>query len=238
MYKSGQIAAILVGGKGTRLRSLISDVPKPLAPVGGEPFLFLILRQLASVGIKRVVLLTGYLHEKVVAACQDGQQFGLEILYSQEHEPLGTAGAILQARPFLEDYPDFILMNGDTILDCSLDAFLRFPMVPNWMGLIGAMQPKETARFGSLDLDPETQTINAFREKDQHSTGIVNAGIYRLSKSIFDMIPAGQFCSLETDIFPSIIKNKMGLRAFLLNGEFVDIGVPESYLAFNKKIES
>lgn len=233
-------AAILVGGKGTRLRSVVSDVPKPLAPVAGEPFLFIILRQLQSAGISRVVLLTGYQHEKIEAACGDGKQFGLEIIYSREIEPLGTAGAILKAKPYLQESKEFILMNGDTYLDCSLDIFLNLSFDPQWMALIGAMQPEETERFGTLKVNLHNFQIEEFIEKGKSTADskLVNAGIYRLSSSIFDVIPAEQFCSLETDIFPQLLQKKLILRALPIEGKFVDIGVPESYLAFNRKIET
>jgi D-glycero-alpha-D-manno-heptose 1-phosphate guanylyltransferase len=236
VFNSQSIAAILVGGKGTRLRSVISDVPKPLAPIAGEPFLFIILRQLAALGLSRIVLLTGFLHQQIADVCGDGSQFGLEIVYSQEVEPLGTAGAVWQAKSLLQPFSDFILMNGDTYLDCSLESFLQYPLDSHWLGLIGAMQPQDVTRFGSLQIHPDTYRIEAFREKQQLSTGFVNAGIYRLSTNIFDYFPEQQFCSLENDIFPNILNQSAGLRAFPLSGEFVDIGVPESYFAFDAKM--
>lgn len=230
-----RVAAILVGGKGTRLRSVITDLPKPLAPIAGEPFLYIILRYLAAQGVKKVVLLTGYQHEKIVSACGDGSQFNLEIVYSREMEPLGTAGAIRNARFFLQDYADFLLLNGDTYRECSLRKFLVFPLETRWMGLVGATYSSEdTARFGSLQIHPHTWQIEAFLEKDTASTGLINAGIYRLSTAILDKIPEQKFCSLEREIFPQLIQQTPGLRAFCLPGKFFDIGTPESYTALNQ----
>lgn len=239
MHNSPKVAAILVGGKGTRLRSIVSDVPKPLAPVAGEPFLFIILRQLASIGISRVILLTGYLHEQIQVACGDGHQFGLEVIYSEEKSALGTGGALLQAKPYLENNADFILMNGDTYLDCPLNHFLQFPMDANLIGLVGAMRPEITERFSHLEVHPETLLIQHFsaqQTKETAKKGFVNAGIYRLSSAIFDKIPQNQFCSIETDIFPSLIQAGLNLKVFPLAGEFIDIGVPESYKAFTLKM--
>src|SRR5262249_48269949 len=108
------IAAILVGGKGTRLRPLISNLPKPLAQVNGECFLYLLLREIKNAGINRVLLLTGYMHDEILAACGDGRNFGLEIDYSQEFQPLGTAGALKNAQHLLPDTEHFLLLNGDS----------------------------------------------------------------------------------------------------------------------------
>jgi NDP-sugar pyrophosphorylase family protein len=227
------VAAILVGGKGTRLKPLVADVPKPLANVAGEPFLFLILRELASVGIRKVVLLTGYMHEKIVEACGHGQQFGLEIIYSQENEPLGTAGALKHAQSMLQAYPEFILLNGDTYLDCSLKDFIQCKLKDKSFGMIGVTKPDDVKRYGSVVINQATQDVEEFREKDNNNTGWVSAGIYKLSSRIFDLIPEGQSSSLETDIFPHLVQEKMILQSFLLEGMFCDIGVPESYAVFN-----
>lgn len=228
------IAAILVGGKGTRLRSLIDGIPKPLADVAGEPFLFLILRVLAQTGIKKVILLTSYLHEKIVEACGNGEQFGLEILYSEEKKALGTAGAIGHARSLLKSYSDFILLNGDTYLECKMQAFFQAPLKKNSIGMMGVMQFDETKRYGTVLLNPTTGHIEQFREKDPNSSsGLVSSGVYKLSTEILNFIPENTVCSLEIDIFPKLLDQKFILQSYLLDGTFCDIGIPESYLSFN-----
>lgn len=264
--------AILVGGKGTRLQSVVSSVPKPLAPIAGEPFLFLILRQLKKYGFSRVVLLTGYMHDMIHSACGDGKQFGLEIVYSEERDPLGTAGALLKAKSFLESEKEFILMNGDTYLDCDLEKYFEAPLIEKEIALIGAVEVKEKDRFGSLLIDKKTGHIKKFLEKasdkrgycsyprgrsmsflldfglylqrrydrwvekrrTQQMKGWVNAGIYKLSTDIFKKIPENKFCSLEQDVFPQLLKEKSILKAYPLQGNFIDIGIPETYLSFNE----
>ena len=233
MHNKTNVAVILAGGKGSRLRPLISDVPKPLANIAGEPFLFLLLKMLAANGIQKVVLLTGYMHEKIKAACQEGAAFGLEIVYSEEKEPLGTAGALRHADHLLQTEEHFLLMNGDTYLDCPIEPVLSKPLSPEILGIVCLCAPDETARFGSVQLNNRNQ-IEAFREKDTESTGFVNAGIYKLSRHILERIPKNQFCSLETDIFPTLAA-KQALLGLPLNGLFYDIGTPESYTAFNIK---
>lgn len=226
-------AVILVGGKGTRLQSVVADVPKPLANIAGKPFLFLLLQTLAAQGIKKVILLTGYMHEKIVAACQDGSAFGLQIIYSQENQALGTAGALCNAETILNTLDEFILLNGDTFLECSIEPLLCQRLTDQTQGIICVCQPDEIERFGSVVLGPQNQ-IEAFREKHSQSTGYVNAGIYKLSHDILKLIPKNQFCSLETDIFPQLVSKK-ALSGLILNGLFYDIGTPESYKAFNIK---
>ena len=233
MPNQTDVAVILAGGKGSRLKPLISDVPKPLANIAGKPFLFLLLEMLAASGIKKVVLLTSYMHEKIKVACQDGEAFGLEILYSEEKEPLGTAGALRHAKHLLNSHENFILMNGDTYLDCSIESMLTHSLTHGILGIISLCQPEEIARFGSVQLG-ENNIIEAFREKDTQSTGFVNAGIYKLSREILKLIPENQFCSLETDIFPTLVRKK-ALLGLPLEGLFYDIGTPESYTAFHLK---
>lgn len=227
------VAVILAGGKGSRLKPLISDVPKPLANIAGEPFLFLLLKMLAANGIKKVVLLTGYMHEKIKAACGNGSAFGLEIVYSEEKEPLGTAGALSHAAHLLQSDEHFLLMNGDTYLDCSIEPILTQNLSPDILGILCLCQPEEIARFGSVQINRKNQ-IEAFREKDTESTGYVNAGIYKLSRKVLELIPKNQFSSLETDIFPMLVSQK-ALMGLPMTGLFYDIGTPESYTAFNLK---
>lgn len=227
------VAAILVGGKGTRLRPLVADVPKPLANVAGEPFLFILLRELAALGIQKVILLTGYLHDKMVEACGDGSQFNLSIQYSRELEPLGTGGALANAHALLKDHAEFVLLNGDTYITCSLRDFFQQMLKPTSIGAIGVIQPDDAKRYGTVALDPTTRDIIAFREKDEKTTtGLVSAGIYKLSSDIFNYIPEGQASSLEQDIFPFLIAKGHALQSFFLNGMLCDIGLPESYVGF------
>src|SRR5579883_443239 len=198
-------AAILVGGKGTRLKPVIHDLPKPLAPVGGEPFLYLLLRRLKAAGIQKIVLLTGYMHDKIYTACGNGSQFDLDIVYSQELQPLGTAGALRHAAPYLEDSEDFLLLNGDTYLDSSLAQFAQTPLTDGMIGRVGAIHSQEHDRYGSLWINDKTHAILGFFEKGQQNTGIINTGVYKLNKRLLQLITVTQ-TSLEYDLFPSLIR--------------------------------
>lgn len=228
-------AAILVGGKGTRLSSVISDVPKPLAPIGDKPFLFHVLNLLARAGIQKVILLTGYMHEKIVAACGNGDEFGLQIAYSHETQPLGTGGALSNAKHLLSEYDDFILLNGDTYFDSSIINLIQHPLSADDIALIGVTHTTDTNRYGSIQIEPESLRITAFLEKSNTQASYVNAGIYKLSTKILAHIPEQQFLSIEQNIFPDLIHNNHQLKAIMLDGGFHDIGLPESYFAFNKE---
>ena len=230
-------AAVLVGGKGTRLQSLVSDVPKPLANVAGEPFLFIILRALRCAGITHVVLLTGYMQDKIVKACGDGQQFDLQITYSQEHQALGTAGALKNAQQNLLGCEEFLLLNGDTYLDCSLDGIVNYPLGKTIYGVLGVCEPDDAKRYGSIVLAKNSNQIISFREKDSSANiqPLVSAGIYKLSEKILQCIPENKNCSLETEIFPFLLEHQHPLHAVKLAGDFCDIGVPDSYAGFSLK---
>lgn len=222
-----------MGGKGTRLRPLVSDVPKPLAIISDEPFLYLLLRDLRRAGIKKVVLLTGYLHEKFIEICGNGSQFDLEIIYSKEDTTLGTAGALLNAKQHLIEQNEFILLNGDTYFECSINHFINLPINNSALGVIGLIKSKEQERYGSIQFNDTTRVIESFNEKTGNNTKFINAGIYKLSSKILNFIPERTFCSLEKDIFPQIISKGLNLVGYVLEGSLWDIGVPESYVEFN-----
>jgi NDP-sugar pyrophosphorylase family protein len=207
-------AAILVGGQGTRLRAVIPDRQKVVAPVAGRPFLYRLLDQIADAGITCVVLCAGYKAEQVQTI---GATYrGLTLRYSIEREPLGTAGALRHAgltAPVL-------VMNGDSYCDVNLKLLTR----PN---TIVVREVPDTSASGRVEFDAEYR-ITRFAEKGQTGPGWINAGIYYLNQAFLDSIPAGP-CSIERDVFPAWVGR--GLWAMPTRGRFLDIGTPESYAA-------
>ena len=119
-------AVLLVGGQGTRLRSLVPSAPKPLAPVGDRPFLELLIRQLRGQGIQQLVMCSGYLADQIEAEFGDGLDLGVSIEYSKETQPLGTAGAVKLAQPYLQSVSEFLLMNGDSFLEIDFGQLIEF----------------------------------------------------------------------------------------------------------------
>ena len=220
-------AVILAGGLGTRLRSVIPDRPKVLAPVHGRPFLKYLLDQLAAVRILRVVLCTGYLGGQV--RDELGDHYGsLRLFYSQEPDPLGTAGALRLALAQLRSDP-VLVMNGDSYCEVDLRAFWNWHVAHGAQATLLLIQQDRTQRFGRVQIG-EDGLVETFREKDDGSgPGWISGGIYLIRPHLLRAIPEGKEVSLEKEIFPSWIGQ--GLYGYCGQGRFLDIGMPESYAA-------
>lgn len=251
------VAALLVGGLGTRLRPLTERVPKPLVEVGGKPFLDYLLERLAAEGIRDVVLLCSYKHELVEAHCGTGKRWGLRIRYSVEDEPRGTGGALVQARPQLEAAgaegsrggeakkagrptggraAPLLVLNGDTFVDFDLAAFMAFHQETTARGggllTLLTMEGPLEAR-GSMRVDARGRVLE-FLEKGRGGVGRFNTGAYLIEPAALDLLAAevsagrlGRKFSLETEGFPLLLKRR-ALHAFETRGRFVDMGTPQS----------
>lgn len=220
-------AIILAGGLGTRLRSVVADRPKVLAPVLGRPFLSYLLDQLQEAGIRRVVLCTGYRSEQISATY--GTDFGgMTLDYSVEQVPLGTGGALRHALPLLDGGP-LLVMNGDSYLEADLSAFVAHHEKDGARLSLLLAPVEDVGRFGCVETDA-SGAVTGFVEKGAAvGSGWVNAGIYLLARDVVATIPAGREVSLEREIFPNQIGNSF--FAYSLGGRFIDIGIPESYRA-------
>ncbi len=219
-------AVLLVGGRGTRLRSAVPDRPKPLADIDGRPFVQLLLDRLAAAGIRRVVLCTGHLGEMISSAF--GERFGaMDLVYSRESTPLGTGGALRSALPLLRA-ATVLVMNGDSYCDVDLAAFLAAHRSSGAGAtlLVVEHQP-EAERYGSVEV--EGSRVRAFTEKGRSGKGLISAGMYLIERSSILDIPSGGPVSIERDVFPRWVDK--GLCAFLTTGTFIDIGTPRSYTA-------
>jgi histidinol-phosphate phosphatase family protein len=220
-------AAILVGGLGLRLRSVVADRPKVMAPVAGRPFLASLLDQVIAAGARKAVLCTGYRAEQIET--EFGDRYGpLALAYSRETEPLGTAGALRLAVPRLDSDPVLVL-NGDSYCAFNFDLLLAFYRAQPTEALLWLAHVHDTARYGRVVLDAGG-AVEQFLEKADAASqgpGWINAGVYLVSRRALESISAGRPCSLEREVFPSWVGR--GLRAFRGAGPFIDIGTPESY---------
>jgi NDP-sugar pyrophosphorylase family protein len=220
-------AVILAGGLGTRLRPVIGDRPKVLAEVGGRPFIAYLLDQLAAVRVRKVVLCTGFMSQQVKGAL--GENFGsMSLCYSEEPIALGTAGALRLALPLLKS--DVVLvMNGDSFCETNLKAFYLVHRLREAKATILVREVPDTSRFGWIEIENDGR-ISGFIEKHKtNGPGWINAGIYLIHRPLLETISPDRMVSLEKDIFPSWIGK--GLYGFRCQGQFLDIGTPESYLA-------
>ncbi len=219
-------ALLLVGGLGTRLRSVVPSAPKPLASVGKKSFLELLIRQLKHQGIRRVILCTGYLADQVENEFGDGRALDLEISYSRELEPLGTAGAVKLAQSQLGDASEFLVMNGDSFLEIDLPPFIQFHRDRHALVSMAVVRVEDSSRYGTVKVDGNQKVIGFVEKTGSTGPGCVNAGVYVFSPEVFQYIPEGR-SSLEKDIFPHLLSK--GVYALEHGGMFIDIGTPEDY---------
>ena len=218
-------AIILAGGKGKRLRSIINDIPKPMAPIKGIPFLEYLILQLKKQNIKDLIFSTGYKGSIIKNYFQDGDNWDINIEYSEEDKPLGTGGALRKAGELIDD-EQFIVMNGDSFFDIEFKQLIAFHEDKQAVATIGLAYVETIERYGYVEIGNDGK-ITKFVEKDNSvSPGYINGGIYILNSELINKIPYGQV-SLETAVFPDLINE--GLFGVKFKRFFIDIGKPEEY---------
>jgi D-glycero-alpha-D-manno-heptose 1-phosphate guanylyltransferase len=218
-------AIVLAGGLGTRLRSVVNDLPKPMAPVHGRPFLALVLDQLVDAGFGSAILAVGYRHESIRDFFGDGYR-GLVLRYSVESEPLGTGGAIrLASRQ--ANARDVFVLNGDTYLELDLRAMLDAHVHASASISIAVCNVPDVARYGALELNDGI--VRAFREKGRSGSGWINGGTYVLGSDLRSRLRREGAFSFEEDVLMPEVARIRPL-AFRASGRFIDIGVPEDYV--------
>jgi D-glycero-alpha-D-manno-heptose 1-phosphate guanylyltransferase len=219
-------AVLLVGGIGTRLQSVLPATPKPLAPVGDAPFLQLLVKQLRSQGIRRLVMCTGHLGDQVEKEFSDGRKWDVAIAYSKESHPLGTAGAVKFAESYLGHASDFLVMNGDSFMELDFSELIRFHRQHNGLISMAVRRVPDAARYGTVQLDTQNRVVGFSEKMGAPVPGIVNGGVYVFKRAILQHIPDGP-ASLEKDIFPRLPEHE--IYALEQQGMFIDIGTPEDY---------
>lgn len=209
-------AVILAGGRGERLRPLTDQLPKPMTPVNGSPFLEYQLNLIKKLGIRKLLLLTGYLSEKISRYFQDGVRFGISIEYSIEKEPLGTAGAIKSAQSLLDE--NFLLLNGDTYLLFDIQRLIKTFEGFRGAGVLAVGKSCEDNPGGNIEVDRD-----GFVTCYGKQLTFVNSGFALYNRRLLDYIPSGNKVSLEDEVFPVLIKNKQ-LKADIITKPFYDMG--------------
>jgi len=216
---------ILAGGLGTRLRSVVSDLPKCMAPVAGHPFLYYVLRYLAQQGANHVILSVGYKHE-VIEAWVNSHEWPFAVSYAIETEPLGTGGAIkLSLQKAIE--AQVLILNGDTFFDINLVKFVNAHNSANADLSIALKPMTDFDRYGNVDMDNACR-ITSFLEKQFCAKGQINGGTYVVNRStdLMDNLPA-KF-SFETDVMQRLFRERC-FCGFVNDGYFIDIGIPEDF---------
>lgn len=217
-------AIIIAGGKGTRLREVVQDRPKPMALVNDQPFLSYLLDFVEKASVRRVILATGYLGHMIHDYFGSAYK-GVELLYSTEDSPLGTGGALARA---LEQCRanEILVLNGDSYFDIDLQAFFEKFIELRPVIHLATREIQDVSRYGSVQTNDEHE-ITGFNEKGKAGPGKINAGIYAVDKErILRAFPAGPF-SLEND-FLAKADDDVLKTAQVFEGNFIDIGTPES----------
>jgi D-glycero-alpha-D-manno-heptose 1-phosphate guanylyltransferase len=220
-------AILLAGGFGTRLQAVVSDLPKPMAPVNGKPFLSYQLNYLKHFGFKKVILSVGYLSEKISAFYQNNFQ-GLDVSYAEEKTPLGTGGGIRLAIEQCSD-AEALVLNGDSFFDVNLHDFYRQHQLAKSQFSLALRQVNNAARYGTIETDPHNSIVSFKEKTGEQQAGLINGGVYILKRDLFlTHTPAGNTFSIEKDFFEKEL-NELIVKGFEFNGYFIDIGIPGDY---------
>jgi mannose-1-phosphate guanylyltransferase len=219
-------ALVLVGGKGTRLRPLTSETPKPILPLVDRPFLAYMIEWLASHGVDDIVFACGFLPDQLEAVLGAGEKGGPRLRYVTEPTPRGTAGAIKFAEHLLDD--TFFALNGDVLTDLDLTLLWNEHARRGAQASLGLYRVEDTSAFGLVDHD-ELGEVLKFSEKDpeHHDSGLINAGTYVLNRTVLDIVAPDEDVSIETEVFPNLVGH--GLYCTELTGYWKDIGTHDSY---------
>jgi D-glycero-alpha-D-manno-heptose 1-phosphate guanylyltransferase len=224
-------AIILAGGLGTRLRSVINDVPKCMAPVNQHPFLYYLFLQLQKDKIDNVILSLGYKNE-IITEWIKKNKFDCTISYIIENEPLGTGGAIKMALNKVKS-KETLILNGDTFFDIDIKEFHKFHIQYGADISIALKSMNKFDRYGTVSINNLNRVV-AFREKEYCDYGYINGGCYLLQKDsdIFDDIQESTF-SFEKEVLERDTANEK-IYGYIDNGYFIDIGIPEDYIRANE----
>lgn len=217
-------AVVLAGGLGTRLRSVVEGIPKPMAPVGGRPFLTLVLDQLVTARVPLAVLAVGYRHEVIVE--HFGHEYrGMPLAYSVEAEPLGTGGAVRDGW-HVAGVDQILVLNGDTLVGVSLAGLAQTHADAGSIVTMAVRHVEDTRRYGALDV--VSGLVSGFEEKGRSGPGYIYGGVSLLGADSHPLLEIPGRFSLENDV---LMRSLATLRpaAHVTGGYFVDIGVPADY---------
>lgn len=227
-------AILLAGGLGTRLRSVVSDRPKPMALIQDKPFMEYVIRELAGQGIKKIIFAVGYKGSMVEEYFQGGEGLGVETAYAYEETLLGTGGAIKNAAKFMAG-EQVLVLNADTFYRMDYSRLVRLREEKGLDMALVLREVEDVSRYGQAVL--EDGRLTGFNEKTSDSRpGTINGGVYLMTRELIDGIPEGKV-SLENDMIPRWLKEGKGLGGFVNDGYFIDIGVPEDYYRFIEAVE-
>ena len=221
-------AFILAGGKGTRLRPITYEIPKPMVPIKGRPLIEHTIELLKKYDIRDIIISIGFLGEKIQQYFGDGSKFGVKIRYVKELEPAGTAGPLRLAKPLLEDSP-FIMINGDNLFNVNFNKATEAFFSNNTIATLVLTSVSDVSKFGVAQL--QGNRILKFVEKpkpEDAPSHLINAGVYLFSPKIFDYVPDRHNSSMEYDVFPKLVEDGE-MSGYVMSGQWLPAGTPEEY---------
>ena len=219
-------AIILAGGFGTRLKSVVNEVPKSMAMINEKPFLEYQLNYLHQLGIKRIVFSLGYKNE-IIQSYFKNQFKSISITYAIENEPLGTGGGIINAFKNITGKEAFVL-NGDTMFEVNLSEFYLFHKNTDSQISLSLRFLDDVSRFGTVETDTENRITGFYEKNFVKSSGYINGGIYLINKKFYQNLNLGEKFSIERDCFEKIYKTEK-LFGFKCDEYFLDIGIPDDF---------
>tara|TARA_B100000683_G_scaffold227804_1_gene227392 strand:+ start:3847 stop:4551 length:705 start_codon:yes stop_codon:yes gene_type:complete len=224
-------AIVLAGGFGTRLKGVLSDLPKPMAPIGNKPFLYYLLSYLLEEGIEHVVLSVGYKHEAIKNYF--GKRFkNMRLTYALEETPLGTGGGIKKSLSLCKEQAIFVL-NGDSFFDVSFDILRRHWRLDRPL-ILSLCSMRHCSRYGAVEIDSLGKVI-AFKEKQYFDQAAINGGVYLMSRDIFENFSLEKEFSFEKEVLEKGL-NVIRIQALVFENYFIDIGIPEDYKRAQKEL--
>ncbi|MCS7092175.1 MAG: nucleotidyltransferase family protein [Patescibacteria group bacterium] len=218
-------AVILAGGKGTRLQSVIQDLPKPMAPIQGKPFLYFLLKKLKKEKFHNIVLSVGYKHQQIIDYF--GEKFeDIPLIYAIEEQSLGTGGAVINCLKWLTE-KNFFVINGDSYTELSYGEMLKMHEAKQADITLCLKHLRSYSRYGTVHLNSENRVVK-FEEKKPQEQGMISTGVYCIKHQIFKNLSLRETFSLETDLLEKEVNN-LRILGFVTDGYFIDIGIPEDY---------
>ena len=228
---------IMAGGKGTRIAQVNATVPKPMIPIEGKPILEYQIETLKNQGYTDIILIVGHMGNVIQEYFGDGAEFGVQISYIIEEQPLGTAGALYFLKDEIKD--DFLLLNGDIIFDVNIQKFLEYHCKQGTVATILTHPNSHPYDSGIIIADEKKRVINWLHKEDERLwyKNRVNAGLHMLSPRIFDLFTEVKKCDLDRDILKPLIKD--GELSVYDSPEYIkDMGTPDRYYAVIEDIKS
>ena len=221
---------ILAGGKGTRLRPLTLNTPKPIVPVANAPFLLYQIDLMRSAGIEEVILSLSYQPRKIEDLLKDGMDYGIHIRYAVESTPLGTGGAFKNAEEHIDSTT--VVFNGDILTGLDLGAVIARHKQAKAAATIVLTPVDNPSAYGLVETSKDGW-VERFIEKpgpDEITCNTINAGVYVLEPSVLRYMPKGEPYSFERGLFPTLLEQKEAVLAYVFDGYWIDIGTPRKYL--------